>query len=135
MAKPYSEHTCSMISELENLWSTVLCVATFSMITKNSISRLGHMTFSYGFVVIIEEVATKRAVLHKFFSSEVIESICSEYDFAMMLERVARITHMTSLGLVMTFEEVARQIDVLHKLSSICSQYGFAMSFAMGAPE
>ena len=46
----------------------------------------------------------------KLSSSEIIESICSEYGFAMMLERVARMRHMTcSFGLVMISEKVARQ--------------------------
>ena len=56
----------------------------------------------------------------------------------MKLERVARMRHMISLGLVMIFEEVARQRNVLHKLSSseiiesIRSEYGFARSFERG---
>ena len=100
-----------------------------------------HVTSRYKCAMIIEEVATKRTVLHKCFSSEVVESIRSEYGFAMKLERVARMRHMISLGLVMIFEGVARQRNVLHKLSSseiiesICSEYGFAVSFAGGGTE
>ena len=50
---------------------------------------------------------------------EVIESMYSEYGFAMGFEGVTRLRHMTSrYGVVMIFEEAARKRAVLHNLSS-----------------
>ena len=93
---------------------------------------------SYGFVMMFEKVPRQRNVLSKISSPEVIESIIlySEHGFAMKFERVGIMRYMiSSHGLAMISEEVARQRNVLHKLSSsesigsICTEHGFAKSF------
>ena len=61
-----------------------------------SVVRIRHMTSIYGVVEIFQDFTRQRNVLHELSSSKVIESICSEYGFAIGFERAARMTHVTS---------------------------------------
>ena len=76
---------------IESIYSEYGCAMSFERVV-----RMRHMTFSYGSVIICEEVTRQRNVLHKPYRSEVIQDICSECSFAISFERVARMRRITS---------------------------------------
>lgn len=55
-----------------------------------------HVTSRYKCAMIFEDVIGQRNMLHKLYSSEVIESICSDYGFAINFEGVAGMRRITS---------------------------------------